>query len=351
MGMQRRNEDGTVPVGRIGHDGNGYVLAFDRQFDYPRAYVWDLLANPERLAQWLGELTPGWQQGKEYDLDLGGTRVSGTVLQHNPPTSLQLTWEDELDHECVLEWRVLESDGGTLLQFRAHAESADFLAEGGANWQVLLDRLAGTAAGSTPNEPPSRSGARPAFDIGARHGALRDAYAREFSVSPSTGSVDHVAGHPTARFERLIFAPPQDIWAALTEPDGLAQWLGPAVMSVQTGGSIDLDLASGPVRGDLTKVVPGQALEYSWSSPSIPESRVHWHLNPQHGNTWLRLTHVLLATETHASLPVLMAFWHQHLDALAVVLSGDEWHWSAHRNSALAGLYSRNLAEPVRLAG
>ena len=140
------------PLGRIERLRDGYVLAFDRQFDYPRSYIWDLLTEPSRLAQWLGKLTPGWELGKEYSLDMGGELSTGTVLQLNAPTSLQISWDDSMGLESLLEWRVLHCSGGALLQLRARSETADFLSEGAAGWQLILDTLDDVAAGR-PRRP------------------------------------------------------------------------------------------------------------------------------------------------------------------------------------------------------
>ncbi|PVE17358.1 SRPBCC domain-containing protein [Arthrobacter sp. Bz4] len=156
------------PLGRVERLRDGYVLAFDRQFDYPRSYIWNLLTEPARLAQWLGKLTPGWELGKEYALDMGGDPSTGTVLQLNPPTSLQVTWDDNMGLESILEWRVLDCAGGALLQLRVRSETADFLTEGAAGWQLILDTLDAIAAGRTPGPD-------------ADWAALRDAYATNTS--------------------------------------------------------------------------------------------------------------------------------------------------------------------------
>jgi uncharacterized protein YndB with AHSA1/START domain len=323
------------PAGRIERTGDGYVLAFDQQLDYPRSYIWSLLTEPGRVAAWFGVLTPGWEQGKEFTLDMGGGIHTGTVLQLKWPTSLQISWEDPLGHESVLEWRVLESNGGTLLQFRAFSETADFLTEGAAGWQTALAALERAAAGQNPDW------------TNADWIRLRDAYSQEFSVSHSMGLVQSVSGHPAVRFDRLLNVPPQDVWDALTEPRRLARWLAPTELQLQAGGSIAVGLEPHPARGDVGYVEAPRALEYSWSSADAPESTVHWGLepagDPSGSKTMLRFTQVLQAD---ARQPVLLAGWHQHLDALAAVLAGLEWHWSDGRFEALRKFYTRLEQSP-----
>src|SRR3954451_4197896 len=101
--------DKVIPTGRIERVDGDYVLAFDLQLDYPRSYIWSLLTEREKVAKWLGTLLDDWAVGHAYELDMDGGSASGTVLQFNPPLSLQITWEDELGGESVIEWRVLES--------------------------------------------------------------------------------------------------------------------------------------------------------------------------------------------------------------------------------------------------
>src|SRR3954470_22980708 len=148
--------DKVIPTGRIERVDGDYVLAFDLQLDYPRSYIWSLLTEREKVAKWLGTLLDDWAVGHPYELDMDGGSASGTVLQFNPPLSLQITWEDELGGESVIEWRVLESAGGTLLQFRARTESTDCLTEGSAGWQTILEGLEAVAAGRTPDTAPHR---------------------------------------------------------------------------------------------------------------------------------------------------------------------------------------------------
>jgi uncharacterized protein YndB with AHSA1/START domain len=287
--------DKVIPTGRIERVDGDYVLAFDLQLDYPRSYIWSLLTERERIAKWLGSLLDDWAVGQPYELDMDGGSASGTVLQFNPPLSLQITWEDELGGESVIEWRVLESAGGTLLQFRARTESTDFLTEGSAGWQTILEGLEAVAAGRTPDTTTDR------------WTPLRDAYAREYSLSPSMGSLRR-------------------------------RWLAPGILQLQVGGAMRLDFPDYSLEGDVSYVLNDQALEYSWSSPEVQESSVHWMLSPAGSKTLLKLNHVV---RSQAKLDLLLAKWHDRLDALAVLLAQGEVHPSAHRLEALTRFYRR----------
>ncbi|MBD7995852.1 SRPBCC domain-containing protein [Arthrobacter sp. Sa2CUA1] len=276
-------EDPSVPAGRIEKLSDGWALAFDKQFDYPAAHIWDVLTNPRKVEQWMGSVTPDWELGKEYTVEMGGGSVSGTVLQLTPRSSLQITWDDELGEESVLEWQVLESDGGALLQFRSRTDTADFLAEGSAGWQGILLAFAAVAAGTPP----------PGMEQPAQWRALRDAYSKEFDVSPTMGFLEETPGDTTLVFERWYDAPAEDITAAVES----------------SGGNLRL----------------GEGADFSVEeTDGVGKLRIRQRIdggNPQ---------------DTAA----LMAAWHLALDSAAVRLLGETPHPNSHRLRALEALYS-----------
>lgn len=274
-----------VPEGRIEKLTDGWVLAFEKQLDYPTAHIWDVLTNPEKVQQWLGPIHPDWELGKEYTLEKDGSGVSGTVLQLNPRSSLQISWDDELGEESVLDWQVLESGGGALLRFRAHSDTDDFLAEGSAGWQGILAAFAAVAAGNPP----------PAAEPGAWE-ALRDAYSREFDVSPTMGKVVDGPDGRSLEFERWYRAPAADVGAAVEASSGNLGVGEEAVTEVRDDGG-------------LAKLFVRQRVE-----GGIPEDTA-----------------------------ALMAAWHLALDSAAVRLQGSTPHPNSHRLRALEALYRSAL--------
>ncbi|GAA2178201.1 hypothetical protein GCM10009784_31780 [Arthrobacter parietis] len=271
----------VVPRGRIERLSGGYVLAFDRQFDYPRSYIWNLLTDPGKVRLWLGELAGHWELGKEYSLDMGGGVTTGTVLQLNPPTSLQITWDDALGLESILEWRVLECSGGALLQLRARSETPDFLTEGAAGWQQILAALEDVAAGREP-----------APDGG--WAALRDAYAEEFNVSNTMGWVETDDGVTMVHFDRRL----------------------PSTL---------------PLVKDALTADPEQ-------QPRVEQAEVDFTADG--GSTRVAVRHVV---EGQDEAPALLAQWHAHLDAVAVSVDGDQPHTSMRKLHALEDFYRATL--------
>ncbi|GAB3538895.1 hypothetical protein GCM10027403_26450 [Arthrobacter tecti] len=271
----------VMPLGRIERLRDGYVLAFDRQFDYPRSYIWNLLTDPAKVRRWLGTLESSWELGKEYSLDMGGGASTGTVLQLNPPTSLQITWDDELGLESILEWRVLESDGGALLQLRARSETADFLTEGAAGWQQILAALLDVAAGREPELPGDWA-------------ALRDAYAAEFGVSNTMGSLETDDGVQMVHFDRRLNS-------------------------------------TLPLVKDALTADPEQ-------QPRVEQAEVDFTADGD--STVLTVRHVIDESSEAAAL---LAQWHAHLDAVAVSINGDQPHLSVRKLHALEEFYRATL--------
>lgn len=278
--MPEHASSAPVTEGRIEKLTDGYAVAFDRQLDYPTAHIWDILTNPVKVSRWLGRVSPRWQLGKEYTLDMDGGSSFGTVLQLEPRSSLQITWEDQLGMESVLEWQVLESGGGALLQFRSRTDCPDFLAEGSAGWQGILNSFANVAAGRDPDP-----------DSMGQWLALRDAYAKDFDVSPTMGLVSGTGADAELVFDRWYRAPAEDVEAAV---DAVGRTLG-------IGGEAQLEMADD---GEETRIVIRQP---------VSGSQDH--------------TAGLLAT------------WHAALDSVRDRLDGGTPHPNSHRLAALERFY------------
>ena len=157
------------------------------------------------------------------------------------------------------------------------------------------------------------------------------------------GSISADAGASTLRFERRLAHAPVLVWAALTEPDRLAEWLAAAVVEPGAGGSIELDFGEGgKERGRITVWDPPRALAYEWAFTGEVPSHVSWRLTAvdEGRATVLTLEHTRLAREV---APDYGAGWHAHLDQLAAHLDGGTADWSSRFEelrpaySALAG--------------
>ena len=102
-----------------------------------------------------------------------------------------------------------------------------------------------------------------------------------------------VNGACAVRLTRYYRAAPDEVWAALTEPDSLARWLAaPASVDLRLGGSFRLQLAEGETMdGRVRAVEPPRMLELDWQRRGEEPSILRFELSPNAGGTMLVLDH------------------------------------------------------------
>ena len=107
--------------------------------------------------------------------------------------------------------------------------------------------------------------------------------------------------------ERLIAAPPETVFAALTEPGQLLAWWGDAALCPATHWELDArpggrwrsrwrsrDGTEFALGGEIVELRPPALLVYSWWDeryPALPPTTVRWELTPERGGTRVRVTH------------------------------------------------------------
>ena len=143
----------------------------------------------------------------------------------------------------------------------------------------------------------------------------------------------------TRRFGHSV----ESVWAALTEPQGLAQWLAPGRIELRQGGAARLDFAdSGIVIDSLVSgFEEGRLLEYSWSGPGEPLRPVRWRLEPHAGGCQLTLTLQVPQAEDAARS---FAGWEAHLEMLAAALEGVPIKFPFDRFKSARDAYRAQLA-------
>lgn len=132
----------------------------------------------------------------------------------------------------------------------------------------------------------------------------------------------HILGDEAeARFVRSFDHPPQSVWAALTAPARLVEWLAPGEINQVLGGRVKLDFADSGLVVDsaVSAFVRGRLLEYSWGGPGDPLRPIRWALCPAEAGTRLTLTLNLPASDDIARS---CAGWDAHLEMLAASLEG-----------------------------
>ncbi|HUR86262.1 MAG TPA: SRPBCC domain-containing protein [Solirubrobacteraceae bacterium] len=99
------------------------------------------------------------------------------------------------------------------------------------------------------------------------------------------------AGHCELRLTRRYDASPEEVWAALTEPDSIGRWLArPVELELTPGGAFTL--ANG-VDARIRELEPGRLLALEWGHAREERSIVHFELHAEvDGNgTILTLEH------------------------------------------------------------
>jgi len=120
-----------------------------------------------------------------------------------------------------------------------------------------------------------------------------------------------------------------DAWAALTEPQQIAEWFTEASPLGDVGDVYRLDFGEGSiVEGVITLVEPGRRFAHTWvwtdAEPS-PETLVTWSIEPSDtGGSRITLTHAgwaeagvdMAIREDHE------AYWSGYLEDLEAILAG-----------------------------
>ena len=141
------------------------------------------------------------------------------------------------------------------------------------------------------------------------------------------------------RFERTYDATPQEVWAAVTEPDSIRRWLfADAVLEPRVGGAFRLVWSeNGRTGGSVLVWEPPRMVEVEWSEGEM-QSILRVELAASHAGTRLVLDHRSLTPDVVVGIG---AGWHAHLDALADSLGRrgdivDRWR---ERHEALVPRY------------
>jgi uncharacterized protein YndB with AHSA1/START domain len=144
-------------------------------------------------------------------------------------------------------------------------------------------------------------------------------------------------------FERRLGHAVEAVWAALTDPQELACWLGPGILEPREGGQVSIRTGPGDrperqrtISGRVLACDPPRVLEHEWIQPGLDVSIVRYELEADAGGTILRLTHRRTVAPTATGG---RAGWHAYLDRLAAHLGGLPVPAWAERRSAVQDAY------------
>jgi uncharacterized protein YndB with AHSA1/START domain len=132
------------------------------------------------------------------------------------------------------------------------------------------------------------------------------------------------AEHPDLAVALLSAAPAERLFALVTTPAGLGQWLGAATVDLRPGGGYRLDLGGGGVAAGTYEVVdPPRRVVFGWGQeggPLAPDSStVEIRLEPAGGGTLVRLEQRGLPAGARAPH---LGSWATHVPRLVLAAGG-----------------------------
>ncbi|HLY56828.1 MAG TPA: SRPBCC domain-containing protein [Stellaceae bacterium] len=129
-------------------------LRYERTYPRPIETVWAALTQPGHLSDWLGDCEVEPHVGGCFNVFTDrepGRRVTGKVLEWQPPALLAFTWTWPGKPETVVRWELSrDGESATRLVFTQRGMARSLLALVLPGWHVYLERLGQLAGGTIP---------------------------------------------------------------------------------------------------------------------------------------------------------------------------------------------------------
>jgi uncharacterized protein YndB with AHSA1/START domain len=297
-------------------DSDLITMRFERLIPQPIERVWAALTEPEELSAWLypfeGTLAVGQTVLIPWEEDGG---LTSTIMEYAPPHLLAWTWQKPGDPESIVRWELVSESGGTRfvlthsLPILAANEPSDTL----AGWHEHLDTLVDYLAG------------RRRTWSSERWRQLKDQYAvaTELERVPGDdGIVETINGQRQLHFARLLDAPLERVWRALTTSKEVSAWFTKAEVDLREGGTYTLDFSQYGHEGiypyRILTLEPPRVVEFQFGEHE--DDVVRWELFADGERTLLVLTNRLNGSADAAGQ---LGGWHYHLDRLPGYLAGE----------------------------
>lgn len=163
-----------------------------------------------------------------------------------------------------------------------------------------------------------------------------------YSTNTDDGAVREVPDGYELRFERVYKASIEDVWALLTDPDRVEEWLGVADVELQVGGRFRLlEVGGQGIAGVILTLEEPNVIEYTWDSAEWTGGTVRYELSESNGKTRLVFTHIHPLKSWGEFRYKSLAGWHTLLDLLELAVEGrpESWHmgrWQTHHDRYVA---------------
>jgi uncharacterized protein YndB with AHSA1/START domain len=293
----------------------GYVLHYERRLAEPATKVWAALTDPAILTRWLARSEVELRRGGRFNVYFfdGKETMLGTIRALEAGRMIEYSWIEDNSPPSVVRWTVAPDGNGCLLTLThtlpAGAQPA-LVRELGGGWHAILGYLATELRGEVVVAEMAQL---PALE--ARYEAQLD----NAPILAIDGTLSE-GGAPLLRFERLIDRPVAKVWAALTDPQVLRNWLGDVTVEPVVGGRYVIGFRehNSTMTGTITAFEPERLLEYSWDEgPKTPRSVARWELSPAPGGCRLVLTQRFATGTPRKDVLPFLGGWEPLLDALA----------------------------------
>jgi len=153
-------------------------------------------------------------------------------------------------------------------------------------------------------------------------------------------------------FERRMERSIDKIWAVLTVPERIADWMGEAEIDLRVGGRFNLRWHDdkGAMTGVITALDPPRLFEHTWEENiGAPVSRVRWTLAPDGDGCRVRLAHIFTSVEGK-HLIGFAGGWEDFLDIIPIVADGIANHGDMDNTRRLMRGYAEKFGVDAALA-
>jgi uncharacterized protein YndB with AHSA1/START domain len=151
-------------------------------------------------------------------------------------------------------------------------------------------------------------------------------------------------------FDRPMDCPPEKVWAALTDPKILANWLGDVEVDPRVGGVYIIRFRHLAVvmTGTITALDSGRVLEYTWrENYGMPASKIRWEIAPTSVGCRLKLSHTFTSNCVLNEVVGFAGGWHAFLNAIPLAAAGQFVEY-AHEKDFDAGYRARYITDPEK---
>jgi|GEM_PF-1024044 len=324
--------------GDIALDGARRTVTVEREFAASAPELWDALTRPSRLADWIGAYE---ETADGFRLSMGGldvdALVAGRVIACEPERRILVGWrfsgdgrtEAGTEVEATLE--PAGDDRARLTLRHAHVQAVT-AAVYGAGWEDVLTNLAG-AVGEETSLIGEHAYLGKAADP-ARSDAALEEY-RRVEAALVQARMLRAGNRSAVHLERLLDAPREVVWDALTLPDRIGRWLWPVVawpddparerrlLPGDTFTLGDENVQGGAHEMEVLELEDGRLFAFTWGPD---RSSVRIRLADDAAGTLLTLDQEAIPDVFGGgrmrSAPDFAAGWHSLVDGLTLLLAG-----------------------------